>query len=160
MAGILKSLFGRKEEAADTTAAVAGTTFAAGVTVSTADATPAAAEVTLAEPPPNAEPVHVTDDTFEELVLNAQVPAMVDFWAPWCGPCRMVAPIVEDLAREYDGRALIAKINTDENIMVAGQLGILVIPTMILFKNGQEVDRVVGFAPRNALEEKLQAVLD
>lgn len=72
----------------------------------------------------------------------------------------MVAPIVEDLAKEYDGRALIAKINTDENVMVAGQLGIMGIPTMILFKNGQEVDRVVGFAPRNALEEKLQAVLD
>ena len=72
----------------------------------------------------------------------------------------MVAPIVEDLAKEYDGRAVIAKINTDENVKVAGQLGIMGIPTMILFKDGQEVDRVVGFAPRQALEEKLRAALD
>ncbi|HSR33817.1 MAG TPA: thioredoxin [Anaerolineae bacterium] len=154
MAGILKSLFGKKEEAVGVTAGVTEPTVAKAGTAA------AVAEVAPTPLSSNAEPVHVTDDTFEEMVLNAQVPAMVDFWAPWCGPCRMVAPIVEDLAKEYDGRALIAKINTDENVMVAGQLGIMGIPTMILFKNGQEVDRVVGFAPRNALEEKLQAVLD
>ena len=139
MAGIFKSLFGKKEEVVDAEA----TATEEGV-------------LQVAE----AEPVHVTDETFEEVVLNAMVPVMVDFWAPWCGPCRMVAPIVEDLARAYDGKAVIAKINTDENIQIAGKLGIMGIPTLILFKNGQEVDRVVGFAQRRTLEEKLNAVLD
>jgi thioredoxin 1 len=105
-------------------------------------------------------PIHVTDETFAELVLNSHLPVLVDFWAPWCGPCRMVAPIVEDLAKAYEGRALIAKLNTDENVRVATELGIMGIPTLILFKNGQEVDRVIGFAPRNALESKLTAVLN
>jgi thioredoxin 1 len=108
----------------------------------------------------SAEPIHVTDETFEELVLNSQVPVLVDFWAPWCGPCRMVAPIVEELAKAYESRALIAKLNTDENVRVATDLGIMGIPTLILFKDGQEVDRVIGFAPRNALESKLKAVLN
>lgn len=139
MAGIFKSLFGKKEEVVDTEAT-------------------ATEEGVL--PVAEAEPVHVTDETFEEVVLNSMVPVMVDFWAPWCGPCRMVAPIVEDLARAYDGKAVIAKINTDENIQIAGKLGIMGIPTLILFKNGQEVDRVVGFAQRRTLEEKLNAVLD
>lgn len=149
MASMIKSLFGKKEEAVE---------VASGVAI---------AEVELVEPAGSkaelagskASPVHVSDETFEEMVLKAPVPALVDFWAPWCGPCRMVAPIVEDLAREYDGRAMIAKINTDENVQVAGQLGIMGIPTLILFKDGQEVDRVVGFAPRKALEEKLKAQL-
>jgi len=139
MAGIFKSLFGKKEEVVDTEAT-------------------ATEEGVL--PVAEAEPVHVTDETFEEVVLNSMVPVMVDFWAPWCGPCRMVAPIVEDLARAYDGKAVIAKMNTDENIQIAGKLGIMGIPTLILFKNGQEVDRVVGFAQRRTLEEKLNAVLD
>ena len=146
MSGILKSLFGQKQEVVETDASAA--------------ADVAIAEAVLEGRESAAEPIHVSDDTFEELVLQAPVPAMVDFWAPWCGPCRMVAPIVEDLAKEYDGRAVIAKINTDENVKVAGQLGIMGIPTMILFKDGQEVDRVVGFAPRQALEEKLRAALD
>ncbi|HSJ55702.1 MAG TPA: thioredoxin [Anaerolineae bacterium] len=104
--------------------------------------------------------MHVTDATFQEVVLGAPVPAMVDFWAPWCGPCRMVAPVVEALAREYDGRAVVAKINTDENQQLAGRLGIMGIPTLILFKDGQEVDRVVGFVPRKTLEERLLAVIE
>jgi thioredoxin 1 len=107
----------------------------------------------------DASPVHVTDETFEQVVLNSDVPAMVDFWAPWCGPCRMVAPIVEDLAKEYDGRAVIAKLNTDENIETASSLGIMGIPTLILFKDGMEVGRVVGFVPRQTLEGHLQALL-
>ena len=139
MAGIFKSLLGKKEEVVDTEA------------MATEEGAPQVAK---------AEPLHVTDETFEEVVLKAMVPVMVDFWAPWCGPCRMVAPIVEDLARAYDGKAVIAKINTDENIQIAGKLGIMGIPTLILFKNGQEVDRVVGFAQRRTLEEKLNAVLD
>jgi thioredoxin 1 len=111
-------------------------------------------------PVSDAEPVHVTDDTFEAMVLQSNLPALVDFWAPWCGPCRMIAPIVEDLARVYDGRAVIAKVNTDENIQVASSLGIMGIPTLIIFKDGQEVDRVVGYAPRHALEEKLNRALN
>jgi thioredoxin 1 len=107
----------------------------------------------------NAKPVHVTDESFEELVLNASVPTLVDFWAPWCGPCRMIAPVVEELAKAYDGRAGFAKINTDENVKVATQLGIMGIPTLILFKGGQEVDRIVGFVPRRVIEQKLQAAL-
>ena len=113
-----------------------------------------------AAPQSDAKPIHVTDESFEAEVLKASLPALVDFWAPWCGPCRMVAPIVEDLAKAYDGRLVVAKINTDENVQVAGGLGIMGIPTLILFKDGQEVDRVVGYAPRHVLEEKLKAVLN
>jgi thioredoxin 1 len=144
MSGFLQSFFGKKDDAPS-----------APVQVDTAAVGTDAATMVL-----DAEPIHVTDDTFDELVVNASVPALVDFWAPWCGPCRMIAPIVEDLAKAYDGQAVIAKLNTDENVRVAGQLGIMGIPTLILFKDGQEVDRVVGYAPRHVLEEKLKAVLN
>lgn len=144
MSGILKSLFGKKEESP--------VEMSRGTLETSADAT----DVATAQ---GGEPVHVTDDTFEEVVLKAPVPVMVDFWAPWCGPCRMVAPIVEDLADRYGGRAVVAKINTDENLKVAGQFGIMGIPTMILFKDGQEVERVVGFAPGQTLENKLKALV-
>jgi thioredoxin 1 len=138
MLDFVKSVLGKKQEESGSTAA------------------PGA----RAQDAPGAEPVHVTDATFEDMVLGAPVPAMVDFWAPWCGPCRMVAPVVEALAREYDGRAVVAKINTDENQQLAGRLGIMGIPTVILFKDGQEVDRVVGFVPRKTLEERLLAVIE
>lgn len=144
MSGILKSLFGKKESLAETAQEPTGS--GAGVQQATKSVD-------------GGEPVHVTDETFEDVVLKASVPVMVDFWAPWCGPCRMVAPIVEELAERYDGRAVVAKLNTDENLKVAGQLGIMGIPTLILFKDGQEVDRVVGFAPRQTLEQKLKAVI-
>jgi thioredoxin 1 len=144
MANLLKTLFGKKE---DESALDAGDTVTSEAVTREAGAS-------------TAEPIHVTDDTFEELVLNSSLPTLVDFWAPWCGPCRMVAPIVEDLAKTYNGRAVVAKINTDENVQVATDLGIMGIPTLILFKGGQEVDRVVGFAPRHTLEDKLKAVLN
>lgn len=140
---IIKSLFGKKEDEQD-------------AAVSTAEAVEEAVPEAVA---PAADPIHVSDDTFEEVVLNAPVPVMVDFWAPWCGPCRMIAPIVEDLAAKYNGRAVIAKINTDENVEVATKLGIMGIPTLILFKDGQEMDRVVGFAPAHTLEDKLKALM-
>ena len=138
MSGFFKSLFGKEEEPTS--------------------AVPVLEEQeTVAS---DAEPIHVTDDTFDEVVLNSSVPVLVDFWAPWCGPCRMIAPVVEDLAKGYDGRAIMAKVNTDENVQMAGQLGIMGIPTLILFKDGQEVDRVVGYSPKHVLEEKLQAALN
>jgi thioredoxin 1 len=137
MAGFFKSLFGRQGEAPVATGA------ASSPALSRSDA----------------NPIHVTDDTFEGLVLGSSLPALVDFWAPWCGPCRMIAPMIEDLARAYHGRAVVAKVNIDENAQVAGELGIMGIPTLILFRDGQEVDRVVGYAPRHVLEEKLKAIL-
>ena len=103
---------------------------------------------------------HVTDATYDEDVLQSELPVLVDFWAPWCGPCRMVAPIIEELAQEYDGKMAFAKVNTDENVEVAGKLGIRGIPTLILYVDGAEVERMVGFSPKPALKKKLDAVLD
>jgi len=151
MGGILKSLFGKKDEPAPAgVEAVVEVERAPG-----SDATPGSE----AAPSSEAEPLHVTDDTFDQVVVGASLPALVDFWAPWCGPCRMIAPIVDDLANAYDGRAVIAKMNTDENVDVAAKLGIMGIPTLILFKDGQEADRVVGYAPQHAIEEKLNALM-
>jgi thioredoxin 1 len=104
------------------------------------------------------KPVDINDDSFESEVLKSDIPVLVDFWAPWCGPCRMIAPIVEDLAAKYAGRAVIAKINTDENPVVPADLGIMGIPTLILYQDGEEVDRIVGFAPAHTLEDKLKAL--
>jgi thioredoxin 1 len=143
MANIIKSLFGKKDDAPQPH-----------------EPSPQPAQVAEAQVEQvGAEPVHVTDDTFGEVVLDSSLPALVDFWAPWCGPCRMIAPIVEELAETYDGRAVIAKMNTDENDRTAGELGIMGIPTLVLFKNGSEVDRVVGYAPRQLLQEKLDAIV-
>jgi thioredoxin 1 len=105
------------------------------------------------------KPMDVTDEQFQNEVLAADVPVLVDFWAPWCGPCRMVGPIVEELAGEYGERLKVTKINTDVSPMNASRLGIRGIPTLILFRDGQEVDRVVGALPKAALKQRIDAVL-
>ncbi len=107
----------------------------------------------------NGAPVAVTDVTFETLVLQSPLPTLVDFWAPWCGPCRTISPIVEELGREYAGRLRVTKVNTDENPAWAGRLGILGIPTLILFKRGREVDRIVGAATKASLRTHIERLL-
>jgi thioredoxin 1 len=104
-------------------------------------------------------PVAVTDATFDAQVLQSPLPVLVDFWAPWCGPCRMVSPIVEEMGRQYAGRLRVAKVNTDENPAQASRLGIQGIPTLIFFKNGREVDRIVGAAPKPMLQSRVERVL-
>ena len=99
------------------------------------------------------EPVAVSDDAFEKDVLQAKLPVVVDFWAPWCGPCRMVAPILDKLAGEYAGKVVIAKVNTDENPQWAGQYGVQGIPTMMFFANGNLVHRQVGALPEPILRD-------
>ena len=106
------------------------------------------------------EPIHVTDADFEALILQSDKPAIVDLWADWCGPCHMIAPSVEQLATAYDGRAVIAKLNVDENPNVPGRYGIMGIPTLLYFKNGKEVDRQVGVAGYPALANKLEKLLN
>jgi thioredoxin 1 len=97
----------------------------------------------------------VTDDTFESKVLRAAKPTLVDFWAEWCGPCKMIEPIVEALAEEYDGKISVARMDVDENRQTPGHYGIQGIPTLILFKNGEEETRFVGYRPKEALVEEL-----
>ena len=100
--------------------------------------------------------VEFTDANFEELALKSDKPVLVDFWAEWCGPCRMVGPIVEELANDYDGKAVIGKVNVDHNKEIAAKFGIRNIPTIIFLKNGELVDKSVGAVPKNVLAEKIE----
>jgi len=103
--------------------------------------------------------VELTDANFEELAINSDKPVVVDFWAEWCGPCRMVGPVVEELANDYEGKAVVGKVNVDHNSDVSQRFGIRNIPTILFLKNGEVVDKSVGAVPKNVLQEKLDALL-
>ena len=96
--------------------------------------------------------VHVTTQTFQDEVLSSDVPVVVDFWAPWCGPCRLIGPVLEDLATQYKGKLKVAKVNVDQEPALAGRFGIRGIPTLKAFKNGKQADEMVGFGGREMLE--------
>jgi thioredoxin 1 len=103
--------------------------------------------------------VAVTDANFKAEVLDSEVPVLVDFWAPWCGPCRMVAPVVDEIAAQYGEKIKVVKVNTDENSAIATEYGIRSIPTLMIFKGGQKVDMVVGAVPKTTLSDTLQKYL-
>ena len=106
------------------------------------------------------KPTPVDDSNFDEIVLQAKTPVLVDFWAEWCGPCRMVAPVVEELAEEYEGRISFAKMDVDQNPKTASGYGIMSIPTLLIFKDGSPVSNIVGFRPKAELKRSLDTVLE
>jgi thioredoxin 1 len=102
---------------------------------------------------------NVTDANFDTEILKADLPTLVDFWAPWCGPCKIVGPVVEELAEEYEGRIKMGKMNVDENPVTPGKYGIRGIPTLIVFKNGEVVDQIVGAVPKGHIEDLIKKAL-
>ena len=105
------------------------------------------------------EPIEVNEDNWDEMVLNADVPVLVDFWAEWCGPCKMIAPAVHELALEYDGQLTVGKLDVDSSPNIAMKYGVRSIPALIFFKDGQPVDQIVGAVPKGQLKSKIDSVL-
>ncbi len=105
------------------------------------------------------EPIVLSDDNFSAEVLNADLPVLVDFWATWCGPCRVIAPIVQELSSEYEGRAKVGKLDVDEAQKTAAEFGIRSIPTLLIFKGGKVADQIIGAVPKVQITEKLEAAL-
>lgn len=103
--------------------------------------------------------IHVNEGTFDAEILQSQTPALVDFWAPWCGPCRMIAPKLEELAQEYEGKIIVAKVNVDDSPMVPGQLGVRSIPTLLFVKGGKIIDQVIGNVPKSELESRIKTMI-
>ena len=106
-----------------------------------------------------ATPVQISDADFDKEVLQAETPVLVDFWAQWCGPCRMVAPVLESIAEDYAGKLKIAKVDVDQNKTIAGKLGVFSIPTLMLYKNGEVMERIVGYMPKERLLDKIKGHL-
>ena len=103
--------------------------------------------------------LEITDANYEELVMQSTQPVVVDFWAEWCGPCKMIGPVIDEMATEYEGRALVGKVNVDNNSEFSAKYGVRSIPTVLFFQNGVVVDRSVGAVPKSTLDEKLNALL-
>jgi len=107
----------------------------------------------------NSKSLEVNENNFKQEVLESSIPVLVDLWAPWCMPCRMISPIVEEIGNDNQGKLKVCKLNTDENKNIAAQYGIQGIPTLLFFKDGQEVDRIVGVTPKPIIQQKLDAIL-
>ncbi len=103
--------------------------------------------------------LEINEGLFEQEVINSVQPVLVDFWAPWCGPCRSMAPVLDEVAKEFEGRVKVCKVNVDNNQELARKYGIMSIPTLIFFKNGQAAGQVIGFTPKNVLAKKLEGLL-
>ena len=106
------------------------------------------------------KPVSIDDSSFDRMVLQAEKPVLVDFWATWCGPCRMIAPVVDELAEEYDGRINFVKVDVDQNPKTAARYNIMSIPTLLVFKSGEPISHIVGVRPKGELKQSLEAALD
>ena len=103
--------------------------------------------------------LEITAENFDELVLKSEKPVVVDFWAEWCGPCRMIGPLINEMSKDFEGKALVGKVNVDQNANVSAQFGVRSIPTVLFIKNGEVVDKSVGAVPKATLEAKLNALL-